>query len=68
MNISEFSVKKPITMLMLILSMVVLGMLALQRLPLTFYPDFSSTSINRFSPQNKPAEKVMARWFGKAVD
>jgi multidrug efflux pump subunit AcrB len=33
MNISEFSVNKPISMLMLILSIIVLGFLALERLP-----------------------------------
>ena len=45
MNLSEFSVNKPITTLMAILSIVVLGVLALQRLPLMFYPDLSSSTL-----------------------
>ena len=46
MNISEFSVKKPITMLMIILSIIVLGLLALKRLPLAFLPNFSSDDVD----------------------
>ncbi|MFQ5822568.1 MAG: efflux RND transporter permease subunit [bacterium] len=71
MNISEFSVKKPITMLMAILSIIVLGALALQRLPLTFLPDFSSSHLRisvpyvSSSPQEveslitRPIEEIM---------
>lgn len=46
MNISEFSVRKPITMMMIILSIIVLGLLALQRLPLAFLPNFSSDDVD----------------------
>ncbi|RMD92476.1 MAG: efflux RND transporter permease subunit, partial [Calditrichaeota bacterium] len=65
MNLPEFSVKKPITMLMLILSIVVLGILGLKRLPLTFYPQFSAPSlrINVPYPSSSPqeVERLIAR-------
>ena len=58
MSISELSVKRPITMLMAILSIVVLGLLALNRLPLMFIPDITSSSL-RLSvsyPSSSPEE------------
>lgn len=65
MNISEFSVKRPITTLMIILSVLVLGSLGLQRLPLTFYPEISSQSlrINIPYPSSSPqeVERLIAR-------
>lgn len=58
MNISEFSVNKPITMLMIIVSVIVLGILALERLPLAFLPNFSSddVDINVPYPSSSPEE------------
>ncbi|MDQ7052786.1 MAG: efflux RND transporter permease subunit [candidate division KSB1 bacterium] len=57
--------KKPITMLMLILSVIVLGVLGLKRLPLTFYPEFSAPSltINVPYPSSSPqeVERLIAR-------
>ncbi len=65
MTLPEFSVKKPITMLMLILSVIVLGVLGLKRLPLTFYPEFSAPSltINVPYPSSSPqeVERLIAR-------
>ncbi len=71
MNISEFSVNKPISMVMIILSIIVLGFLALQRLPLAFLPNFSSDDVDIFvsyvssSPEEverlitRPIEEIM---------
>lgn len=65
MNISEFSVKKPITMLMIILSIIVLGFLSLQRLPLAYMPNFSSDdvdiSVNYVSSSPEEVERLITR-------
>ena len=39
MTLPELAIKRPVTMLMLIVSLVVLGLVALSRLPLAFMPD-----------------------------
>ena len=46
MNLSKFSVLRPVTILMVILSILVLGFLSLQRLPLKQMPEFSSSSLS----------------------
>lgn len=46
MKISEFSVIRPITVLMATVSVLVLGFLALEKLPLTLLPEFSSSNLN----------------------
>jgi HAE1 family hydrophobic/amphiphilic exporter-1 len=65
MNISDFSVKKPITMLMVILSIMVLGLLALKRLPLEFMPSFSSDhvdiSVTYVSSSPEEVERLITR-------
>src|SRR3990172_3465655 len=68
MTLSEFSVKKPITMLMLILSIVVLGVLALQRLPLTFFPDFSSSTLRIFIPYPSSSPQEVERLITRPVE
>ena len=55
-------------MLMLILSMVVLGMLALQRLPLTFYPDFSSTSLRISVPYASSSPEEVERLITRPIE
>ena len=65
MQLPEYSVKKPITMMMIIISVIVLGILGLKRLPLTFFPEFSSQSltINVPYPSSSPqeVERLIAR-------
>jgi len=39
MTLPEIAIKRPVTMLMIIVSLVVLGGVALTRLPLAFMPD-----------------------------
>ncbi|MCG8606307.1 efflux RND transporter permease subunit, partial [bacterium] len=68
MNISEFSVKKPITMLMLILSLVVLGALALERLPLTFLPDFSSSTLRISVPYTSSSPEEIERLITRPIE
>lgn len=40
MTLPEIAIKRHVTMLMIIVSLVVLGLVALFRLPLAFMPDF----------------------------
>ena len=41
MNISEFSVKRPVTIVMIILSLVALGLISYSKIPLMSMPDMS---------------------------
>ena len=68
MNISEFSVKKPITMLMVILSIIVLGVLALQRLPLAFLPNFSSDSVRISVPYASSSPEEIERLITRPIE
>ena len=45
MNLSEYSILRPITVLMAIVSILVLGYLSLQRLPLALLPDFEGSNL-----------------------
>ncbi|MFQ5605267.1 MAG: efflux RND transporter permease subunit [bacterium] len=68
MKISEFSVKKPITMLMVILSVLVLGALALQRLPMAFLPNFSSDSIRISVPYASSSPEEIERLITRPIE
>lgn len=61
MQISEFSVKRPITVLMIMLSIVVLGLISLKRLPLTFLPEVSSSRLNIFVPYRSSSPEEVER-------
>jgi len=39
-TLPELAIKRPVTILMVLVSIIVLGLVALQRLPLAFMPDF----------------------------
>ena len=58
MKLSEFSVRKPITTIMIALSVIVLGLIALSRLPLESMPSVSwpSISISVNYPSSSPEE------------
>ena len=45
MNLSEYSVRRPVTVLMVTVSILVLGCISLGRLPLELLPEFSSSSL-----------------------
>ena len=68
MNISEFSVNKPISMLMLILSIIVLGFLALQRLPLAFLPNFSSDDVDINVPYISSSPEEVERLITRPIE
>ena len=58
MKLSEFSIRRPITTLMVTLSIVVLGTISLFRLPLEYLPDFTwpAVYINVGYPSSSPEE------------
>lgn len=61
MQLSEFSVKRPITVLMVMLSIIVLGIISLQRLPLTFLPEISSSRLSIFVPYRSSSPEEVKR-------
>lgn len=68
MNISEFAVKRPITMLMIILSIIVIGLLSLNRLPLTFFPEFSSSTLRIDVPYPSSSPQEVERLITKPIE
>lgn len=46
MNLPDFSIKKPVTTLMILACLVVLGLVSLTRLSLDMYPDISSSHLH----------------------
>ena len=61
MKLSEFSVKHPITTVMVTLSIIVLGLISLQRLPLTFMPEISSSRLTVFVPYRSSSPEEVER-------
>ena len=58
MNLSEFAIKKPITTMMVALSVMVLGLISLSRLPLEYLPnvDWPAMYITVEYPSSSPEE------------
>ncbi len=58
MSFAEYSVRRPVTILMVVISIVVLGLISLQRLPLELFPDFSSEhmGVSISYPSSSPTE------------
>ena len=46
MSIAEFSVNRPVTTIMIMVSVVVLGVISYTKMPLMFLPDMSFPSLN----------------------
>ncbi|MDZ7372391.1 MAG: efflux RND transporter permease subunit [candidate division KSB1 bacterium] len=61
MNLPELSVRKSVGTLMLFLSVLVLGILSYQRLPLTFFPDLSWPNLNIFIPYRSSSPQEVER-------
>jgi HAE1 family hydrophobic/amphiphilic exporter-1 len=68
MHISEYSVKRPITTTMVMVSIIVLGMLALQRLPLTFFPEFQSVNLNISVPYASSSPQEVERFITQPIE
>lgn len=65
MSIAEFSVNRPVTTIMIMVSVVVLGAISYTKMPLMFFPDmsFPSLSVNVPYPSSSPeeVERLIAR-------
>jgi HAE1 family hydrophobic/amphiphilic exporter-1 len=68
MHISEYSVKRPITTTMVIVSIIVLGLLALQRLPLTFFPEFQSVNLRVSVPYPSSSPQEVERFIAQPIE
>jgi HAE1 family hydrophobic/amphiphilic exporter-1 len=68
MNLSEFAVKRPITTLMVILSVVVLGILSVLRLPLTYYPELSGSFLRIQIPYESSSPDEVQRLIAIPVE
>jgi len=76
MNLTEFSLKRPVTILMIIVCFIVIGMIASRLLPLEFFPDLDAPFIVAEIPYpgstpeeierhiTRPAEEVLATISG----
>ena len=58
MTFAKYSLQKPVTILMIVISIIVLGFISLQRLPLELLPDFSvvNLSVTVSYPSSSPSE------------
>jgi HAE1 family hydrophobic/amphiphilic exporter-1 len=61
MNLSEFSLNKPVTAIMLTVCVVVLGIVALKKLPLEQYPSISSSGIRVTAQYNSSSPEEVER-------
>jgi len=63
MQLSEFSVNKPITTLMIILSIIVLGYISLSMLPLQQMPDISFPSLTVMVPYQSSSPQEVEKYI-----
>ena len=61
MKISEFSLKRPVTTVMITLSMILLGLVSLDRLPLESFPTISSSGIRVSVSYNSSSPEEVQR-------
>ena len=61
MNLSEFSLRRPVTMIMVTISAVVLGFVSLERLPLEQLPSISSSGITAMVQYNSSSPEEIER-------
>ena len=67
MTLPELAIRRHVTTLMLLVSMVVLGAVALAQLPLAFMPDFELPSCSSSCPTRTPRpSRSSARWCGRS--
>lgn len=68
MNLSEFAVTRPITTLMVIISVVVLGILSVLRLPLTYYPELEGSFLRIQIPYESSSPEEVERLIAMPVE
>lgn len=71
MNLAKFALRNPITILMLVLGVILLGIISFTKLPVDMFPDitFPSISVGTFYPGANPQdiEKMVTYPMEKAV-
>ena len=57
MNLAKFALRNPITILMLVLGVILLGFISFSKLPVDMFPDitFPSITVGTFYPGANPA-------------
>ena len=68
MTLSEYAVKRPITMFMIMLLIVVLGWISLNRLPLAFMPEMSSTRLSISVPYSSSSPEEVERLITQPIE
>jgi hydrophobic/amphiphilic exporter-1 (mainly G- bacteria), HAE1 family len=68
MTLPEIAIKRPVTMLMVIVSIVVLGLVALDRLPLAFMPDIQEPELFVHLPYSNASPEQVERMVVRPVE
>ncbi|MDE2825055.1 MAG: efflux RND transporter permease subunit, partial [Gemmatimonadota bacterium] len=68
MSIAEFSVNRPVTTIMIIVSVVTLGMISYTKLPLMFLPDMSFPSLNVSVPYPSSLPEEVERLITRPLE
>lgn len=68
MNISEFSIKRPVFMIMLTLVVLVLGFIALSRLPIDLMPDITYPTLNISTSYPNTAPEEMEQMITRPIE
>ena len=68
MTLPEIAIKRPVTALMVIISIVVLGLVAITRLPLAFMPDFVEPELFVILPYDNASPEQIERMVVRPVE
>ncbi len=68
MTLPEIAIKRPVTILMVLVSIIVLGLVALARLPLAFMPDFVEPELFVHLPYNNASPEQVERMIVRPVE
>ena len=68
MNLARFAIRRPVTTLMLLVSMMVLGLVALSRLPILYLPAFDSPQLSIIVPYASSAPEEVARLIVEPIE
>ena len=68
MNLPEIAIKRPVTILMVLVSIVVLGLVALTRLPLAFMPDIVEPELFVQLPYDNASPEQVERMIVRPVE
>lgn len=68
MNLPELAIRRPVTILMVLVSVVALGLVALTRLPLAFMPDITEPELFVQLPYNNASPEQVERMIVRPVE